>query len=54
MNRKKQQKNERLKDYIFIRVGESIKGKIKERAKKEGSNMTIWTRQLIIKTLETE
>lgn len=39
-------------DYIYIRLEEDIKDKIKEQAQKEGMNMTIWARHALIKTIE--
>lgn len=45
-------KKTNLDDYIYVRMNKSIKKQIKERAEKEGSNSTIWVRQLIIKTLQ--
>jgi len=44
-------KNGHLDDYIYIRVGGSIKKKIVAQAEKEGSNMTIWVRQLVMREL---
>ena len=38
-------------EYIFIRLDKKLKKRLKEQAKLEGSNMTIWVRQLIIKTI---
>lgn len=40
------------KDYVYIRLDKEIKGKLKRISSDDGSNMTIWIRQLIIKTLE--
>lgn len=39
------------KEYIFIRLDENLKKRLKEQAKVDGSNMTIWVRQLIMKAL---
>lgn len=47
----KSTKNKHLADYIYIRIGKESKKALKERAKLDGSNMTIWVRQLILKTL---
>ncbi len=44
--------NRDLGDYIYIRLTKSIKKKLKRIAKEEGSNMTIWVRQLVMKELE--
>lgn len=48
----KPDKTEDLEEYIYIRLTKNIKTLVKERAKQEGSNMTIWIRQLVIKALE--
>lgn len=40
------------KEYIFIRLDENLKKRLKEQSKLDGSNMTIWVRQLIMKALE--
>lgn len=42
-------KSKHLNDYIYIRLGKSVKNKVKKIAEKDGSNMTIWIRQLIIR-----
>lgn len=50
----KQKKNKHLEDYVYFRLGKDAKKDVKARAKAEGSNMTIWLRQLILKTLQEE
>lgn len=47
----KRNKNMDLEDYIYIRVGKKVKKHLKEVAESSGSNMTIWTRQLIMERL---
>ena len=47
----KTSKSAALNDYIYIRLDDSTKEKVKEAAKKDGSNMTIWVRQLIMREL---
>lgn len=47
----KRRKNKNFSNYIYIRLDENIKNLIKEAAKKDGSNMTIWVRQLIMRTI---
>lgn len=37
--------------YVYIRLPAEIKRQIEERAAADGSNMTIWVRQLIMKAL---
>lgn len=50
----KQRKNKDLNDYVYIRLSNSIKKSVREIAKNEGSNMTIWIRQLIMRELESK
>ena len=38
-------------DYVYIRLDKPLKKAIKSRAEKDGSNMTIWVRQLIMREL---
>ena len=39
------------REYIYIRLEDATKNKVKELAASEGVNMTIWVRQLILKTI---
>lgn len=48
----KRHKNNDLEEYIYIRLTKSIKQRIKIRAKTEGSNMTIWARQVLMRELD--
>lgn len=48
MSRKKPKE---ISDYIYIRLPADTKKRIQEYAKSEGSNVTIWVRQLIIREL---
>lgn len=48
---KKLQAND-LDTYIYVRIPKTIKKRIQNIAKKEGSNMTIWVRQNLIRQLE--
>lgn len=41
-----------LDDYVYLRIPRSIKSRIKSLAKNEGSNMTIWIRQNLIRRVE--
>lgn len=49
----KPHRNKDLDEYIYIRLTKAIKKRIKDRAKIDGSNMTIWARQLIIRELDS-
>lgn len=42
---------EKRSDYIYIKIGRDVKKRIKERAKIEGVNMTIYVRQLIMRNI---
>lgn len=48
----KNKKTRSYDDYIFVRLNKNLKDKIKERAENDGSNMTIWVRQQLIKILQ--
>jgi hypothetical protein len=49
---KKPKKNSNLADYIYIRVGEDVKERLILKAEKEGTNMTICARQILISGLD--
>jgi hypothetical protein len=48
----KPRKNKNLGDYVYIRLSKDMKKELKKRAELEGSNMTIWVRQLVMRALE--
>lgn len=41
-------------DYIYIRLDKKTKMALRKVAKKDGSNMTIWVRQLVLRELLTK
>lgn len=45
----KRNKNKYLDEYVYIRIPKSTKNIIKEKARFEGSNMTILIRQALMK-----
>lgn len=47
----KRKKTATPSDYIYIRLDDSTKEKVKIAAQRDGSNMTIWVRQLIMREL---
>lgn len=47
-------KDDILQEYIYVRLVKGTKNKIKECAKKQGFNMTIWARHAIMKQLQEE
>lgn len=42
-------KNKELSDYIYVRLNEETKKLLKQKVASEGSNMTIYVRQLIMR-----
>ena len=44
-------KNKTLRPYVYIRLDDETREQVKEAARKDGSNMTIWIRQLIKREL---
>lgn len=48
----KSKKNKELRPYIYIRFSQTERDRLKDCAKKDGSNMTIWARQALIKALD--
>lgn len=52
---KKDEKSNEIIDkdgYIHVNLGIPLKNKVKKRSRKEGSNMTVWVRQLIMRELD--
>ena len=47
----KKSKKKPFSEYVYIRLDDSIKKRVKEKAALDGSNMTIWIRQLIMREL---
>lgn len=48
----KKNKPKKFIPYLYVRLDEKEKERVKKRAEKDGSNMTIWVRQLIFNELD--
>lgn len=44
-------KKQKFGNYVYVRLDDGDKDKLKEIARKDGSNMTVFIRRLIIKAI---